>query len=64
MRLALGLLVCLTLGVLVGCSSAPEPDGIYTFSQRDAGNIAASDSVGASLCQQNGVQTAFVPDDY
>lgn len=64
MRLAFGLLVSLTLGVLVGCSSAPQPDGVYTFSQRDAGNIAASDSVGASLCQQSGVQTAFVPDDY
>jgi hypothetical protein len=60
-RLTLGLLACLAALSIAGCSSGGM-EATYTYNQREAGNIAASDSLGAGLCQHNGVQTAFVPD--
>ena len=61
-QLVLGIAVCLSVLVLAGCSGGGS-DSIYTYNQKAAGNIAASDSLGASLSQHNGVQTAFVPDE-
>jgi hypothetical protein len=60
-RFAFGVLVCLTAFVVCGCAGTGSSDSVRTFSQKDAGNIAATDSLGASLWQQRGVQTAFVP---
>jgi hypothetical protein len=53
--------VVAALFVCVGCSSLASHS--YTFNRHQAGNIAASDSVGAALFQQPNVQTAFVPAD-
>ena len=61
-RLTLTLFACMSVLGLAACSSGPS-EPIYTYSQKTAGNIAASDSLGAGLSQHNGVQTAFVPDD-
>lgn len=60
-RIALAL-ACLTALLLSACAGGGD-DSIRTYSQKDAGNIAASDSLGAGLWQHTGVQTAFVPDD-
>jgi hypothetical protein len=62
-RLTLSLFACLSVLAVAGCSSGSYSEPIYTYSQKSAGNIAASDSLGAGLSQHNGVQTAFVPDD-
>jgi hypothetical protein len=63
-RLTLGLIVCLTALAITGCASrGVGGEATYTYNQKQAGNIAASDSLGAGLCQHTGVQTAFVPDD-
>lgn len=47
------------LFVCLGCASSSRH--VYTYQRHQAGNVAASDSVGASLFQQPNVQTAFVP---
>jgi hypothetical protein len=62
-RLTLGLIACLTALAISGCASRGGADTTYTYNQKQAGNIAASDSLGAGLCQHNGVQTAFVADE-
>jgi hypothetical protein len=62
-RLILSLFACLGVLTVAGCSSGSYSEPIYTYSQKTAGNIAASDALGAGLSQHDGVQTAFVPDD-
>ncbi|HYE63422.1 MAG TPA: hypothetical protein VD997_15630 [Phycisphaerales bacterium] len=47
------------LFVCLGCSSSGGR--VYTFQRHQAGNVTASDGIGASLFQQPNVQTAFVP---
>jgi hypothetical protein len=62
-RIALALLACLTLTSVCGCATGGYEQTTYVYSQKEAGNIAASDSLGMGLSQHNGVQTAFVPDE-
>ena len=47
----------------VGCSSSRESrsSGVATYTQAQAGNIAASDALGFNLTVNQRVQTAFVP---
>jgi hypothetical protein len=61
-RIALAL-ACLTALALSACSGGGDTESIRTYSQKDAGNIAASDSLGSGLWQHTGVQTAFVADE-
>jgi hypothetical protein len=61
-RIALAL-ACLTALLLSACAGGGSDDSIRTYSQKDAGNIAASDSLGSGLWQHTGVQTAFVPEE-
>jgi hypothetical protein len=48
-------LASLALLSLVGCASSGK--GIYTFSQHEAGNICAADSLGAGLVSTNATTT-------
>jgi hypothetical protein len=51
--------VTAALFVCFGCSSSGSRS--YVYSRHQAGNVAASDGIGAALFQQPNVQTAFVP---
>lgn len=47
------------LFVCIGCSSSGGRS--YVFSRHQAGNVTASDSIGASLFQRTAVKTAVAP---
>ncbi len=62
-RLLATALTAATLLCLTGCSGFFQKSGrVFTFSQHERGNVAASDSVGTNLSARS-MQTASVPAD-
>ena len=63
MRRRLCFLSLLTATLFAAGCSSNKVASVYTFSQRDGGNVAASDAVGSGMSLQGGVQTAWIPEE-